>query len=277
MLACATGGFAECNMFVDCTSALGTSPTQNYAFSFECAPGTEGITTGTAAWGCTDIDECATNTCPIGRCVERPLNNWQAPGFDCDTTECGVTDDCVTSAQCVEGTGTGDFVCVCAAGFEGDGKSTGTGCADIDECATQNDTCDVNATCTNSAGAFDCACNAGFAGVGQTCAPVVEMDAGMDMDTPDMDPSDMAPADVGMADLGSDVGEADTGATDLGGAVDMGTDTFVFTEVTPRQVGPTTNPTRSQSGSLTGDGCASASGGASWLLLLIGLGLLRRR
>ena len=31
-------------------------------------------------------------------------------------------------------------------------------CVDIDECATNNDNCNANATCTNTQGAFDCDC-----------------------------------------------------------------------------------------------------------------------
>ena len=35
-------------------------------------------------------------------------------------------------------------------------------CADIDECSDGSDTCDSNATCTNTAGSFTCECNAGL-------------------------------------------------------------------------------------------------------------------
>jgi len=40
---------------------------------------------------------------------------------------------------------------------------------DIDECATNNDDCSADGTCTNTVGDFTCACNAGYAGDGRTC------------------------------------------------------------------------------------------------------------
>ena len=42
-------------------------------------------------------------------------------------------------------------------------------CEDINECATNNDNCNANATCTNTQGAFDCDCKNGFMGDGVTC------------------------------------------------------------------------------------------------------------
>jgi len=58
----------------------------------------------------------------------------------------------------------------------GDGLS----CADVNECGTDTDDCDENATCTNEPGSFACACNAGFTGDGTTCADVDECEAGTD-------------------------------------------------------------------------------------------------
>ena len=39
--------------------------------------------------------------------------------------------------------------------------------SDVDECAMNIDTCDSNATCTDTDGNFTCACSAGFMGDGQ--------------------------------------------------------------------------------------------------------------
>ena len=42
--------------------------------------------------------------------------------------------------------------------------------ADIDECATQTDNCDLNAECTNTDGSFDCTCVFGYDGDGVDCS-----------------------------------------------------------------------------------------------------------
>ena len=43
-------------------------------------------------------------------------------------------------------------------------------CLDIDECEDDSDhNCDVNATCSNTAGSFSCTCNPGFFGNGRSC------------------------------------------------------------------------------------------------------------
>ena len=44
-------------------------------------------------------------------------------------------------------------------------------CIDIDECATSDNDCDVNATCTNNEGGYTCECQTGFIGDGNTCVP----------------------------------------------------------------------------------------------------------
>lgn len=69
---------------------------------------------------------------------------------------------CGENAHCEEG------VCVCDAGFTGDGQA----CGDIDECKEQPDACHASALCTDTDGSFSCVCPPGtegdpsFAGVG---------------------------------------------------------------------------------------------------------------
>ncbi len=46
-------------------------------------------------------------------------------------------------------------------------------CVDVDECA-QEDTCDPNAACANTAGSFSCACASGYSGDGATCIDIDE-------------------------------------------------------------------------------------------------------
>ena len=40
---------------------------------------------------------------------------------------------------------------------------------DINECATGDHTCDVNADCSNTNGSFTCSCIIGYSGDGMTC------------------------------------------------------------------------------------------------------------
>jgi hypothetical protein len=62
-------------------------------------------------------------------------------------------------------------VCVCDAGYEGDGQD----CDDIDECATDNGGCDVNADCTNEPGGRSCECTYLYEGDGLTCTAWVDL------------------------------------------------------------------------------------------------------
>ncbi|OIO52175.1 MAG: hypothetical protein AUJ19_02510 [Parcubacteria group bacterium CG1_02_58_44] len=62
----------------------------------------------------------------------------------------------------------------CPAGYTG----SGTNCTDINECATGNGGCSVNATCANTPGSFTCSCNAGYTGNGVTCTDVNECATG---------------------------------------------------------------------------------------------------
>ena len=41
--------------------------------------------------------------------------------------------------------------------------------SDVDECSTNDHSCDVNAVCANTVGSYACACKAGYTGDGRTC------------------------------------------------------------------------------------------------------------
>ena len=92
---------------------------------------------------------------------------------------------CATLAVCDDAQATS---CRCPDGYAGDGTTAGTGCRDVDECATGTSTCDpVHGTCRNNAGGYTCGCAAGFTGDGTTagtgCTDIDECATG----TPDCD------------------------------------------------------------------------------------------
>ncbi|MFK7988549.1 MAG: EGF domain-containing protein [Sandaracinaceae bacterium] len=185
----------------------------SYSFSFTCEPGTGNPPTpADTNWGdnCTDINECAGNPCGVGICSQRPLSGWTAPGYDCNCAgnpgyfDNGVTcqlvnacqagtDNCVAESTCIDTAGSSAvFTCACDPGYAGDGMSTGTGCTDIDECAT--DPCGPNDDGAGPDGngcierpigtwtlpGYDCTCATGYGTNGTTCVVADECTAGLD-------------------------------------------------------------------------------------------------
>ncbi len=67
-----------------------------------------------------------------------------------------------------------DATVPCCDGLTCQNGTCGEGDVEVDECAAGTDTCDDNATCTNTVDAFTCACNAGYEGDGVTCTNIDE-------------------------------------------------------------------------------------------------------
>ncbi|XP_066290697.1 fibrillin-1-like [Branchiostoma lanceolatum] len=53
-------------------------------------------------------------------------------------------------------------------------------CADINECEEGTDTCDDDATCTNTPGSYTCDCDSGYRGDGNSCTDIDECAEGTD-------------------------------------------------------------------------------------------------
>uniref|UniRef100_UPI0037E83392 stabilin-2 n=1 Tax=Semicossyphus pulcher TaxID=241346 RepID=UPI0037E83392 len=74
---------------------------------------------------------------------------------------------CHTSANCV--IGLSGSLCICAAGFEGNGTS----CQAVDPCAVANGGCSVSAVCKRTRpGLRDCVCTSGYSGDGLVCVEI---------------------------------------------------------------------------------------------------------
>lgn len=205
MATCASGGSAACSSNVRCTSTRSYDVgrgTSHYTFGFSCVPGTSGSLFATdASWvgDCANINECSPNPCGIGGCSERSLVGWTSPGYDCScpagTTNNGSTcvvtndcvanvDDCVAVATCFDTAGVGNFTCTCPVGYSGNGRASGTGCTDVNECA--GNPCGANGTCMQipigswASPGYTCNCAPGYGFDGATCVLANECTSNLD-------------------------------------------------------------------------------------------------
>ncbi|OWK59643.1 Fibrillin-2 [Lonchura striata] len=130
--------------------------------------------------GLADVDECTSNPCSNGDCVNTPGSYYCKchAGFQRTPTKqaCIDIDECVQNGvlckngRCVNTEGS--FQCICNAGFEL--TTNGKNCVDHDECATTN-MC-LNGMCINEDGSFKCICKPGFvlAPDGRFCTDIDE-------------------------------------------------------------------------------------------------------
>ena len=105
-----------------------------------------------------------------------------------DIDECLIgTQDCDVHGFCNDTDGS--YNCTCLQGYEGDGFNCSSNIstlyvailmvrnyyhlsfsADVNECMENLDSCDDNATCSDTDGDFNCTCNIGYEGDGFNCS-----------------------------------------------------------------------------------------------------------
>eukprot|EP01051_Picozoa_sp_SAG22_P017932 SAG22_NODE_2885_length_2125_cov_1.959033_1_plen_676_part_01 len=169
----------RCGLHGDCTEDVADASLEAYLCT--CDDGYFEVAGTCTAGRCTDgttpcgvhgdcfqgnFAEIYTCTCSAGYLAAAGTCEEIRP---CDSGE----EDCAAGAVCNH-VGPGEHSCTCTAGYEGDGRTDGTGCADIDSCETSP--CFFGVSCTDNAAPYTnytCgACPAGFAGDGETCADI---------------------------------------------------------------------------------------------------------
>jgi hypothetical protein len=86
-----------------------------------------------------------------------------------NTDEC-ISDPCVTVATCNDpSAAAGNYVCTCPPGYTGNGRDSGTGCTNINECNTMPTLCGEHGDCDDLTPSYECDCDAGYTQVGTNC------------------------------------------------------------------------------------------------------------
>jgi hypothetical protein len=127
---------------------------------------TGGVCTGTGDSCGANATACAEGTPPVCTCATGFVNS---AGQCVPTTNECAANPCVANATCNDpDSAPNDVVCTCPAGFTGNGKTAGTGCTQIDNCA--GNPCGAGlGTCVNGINTHTCNCNAGYVSVGGAC------------------------------------------------------------------------------------------------------------
>lgn len=149
----------SCDTNATCNNAIGGIP----GYTCECNTGYTGN-----GYSCTDINECDSTPCHENADCTNIDGSYHC---DCVEGHFGEGHDCTVCHELSTWSEEGydvtamAAVCPCNTGYEGDGSV----CTDIDECDRGTDTCDPNATCTNTDGWYICKCNPGYFGYGEEC------------------------------------------------------------------------------------------------------------
>jgi len=148
-------GDNDCHRFATCTDTTGS-------YLCECNHGF----TGNGYSSCLDISDCYSQ-CVHGFCSDLGVDDFKCTcddGYmnrkcDYDINECTTyTHECARHALCTNNDGS--YTCACNGGWSGDGASQGTGCMDIDDCASNP--CDYGECTDQGADAYTCECQEGF-------------------------------------------------------------------------------------------------------------------
>lgn len=155
-----------------------------------------------AAWvPAARADVCSPNPCGVGTCTVTATGYSCAcpAGYATNGTTCQLVDacmanidTCVAIASCVDTPGTSAvYTCACPNGYQGNGHSPGTGCTDVDECASHpcaphgvgggdGQGCTQVPIGTWTAPGYWCGCGPGYGFNGTTCVLQDECTQGVD-------------------------------------------------------------------------------------------------
>ncbi|XP_030584921.1 stabilin-1 [Archocentrus centrarchus] len=128
----------------------------------DCEPGRYGV-------NCSSKCECDHGKCQdgltgSGRCV--CYKGWKGASCSAEIKDDACKGVCDENANCITGPKGTAAVCVCTAGYEGNG----TYCKELDLCSRSNGGCSEFAVCTKvSAGVRTCTCKEGYSGDGVVC------------------------------------------------------------------------------------------------------------
>ena len=148
-----------CDPNATCNNSIGGEP----GYMCTCNTGYTGD-----GYTCSDINECNTTPCHDNAACTNTVGSYHC---DCAEGHFGEGHDCTKCHELTTWSEEGNdvvamtAVCPCKEGYEGDGSV----CTDIHECDSGTDTCDPNATCTNTVGWYTCKCNPGYFGYGEEC------------------------------------------------------------------------------------------------------------
>uniref|UniRef100_A0A3B4H8E6 Stabilin 1 n=1 Tax=Pundamilia nyererei TaxID=303518 RepID=A0A3B4H8E6_9CICH len=132
----------------------------------DCEPGRYGV-------NCSSKCNCANGKCEdgltgSGRCV--CYKGWKGASCSLEIKDDACGGVCDENANCITGPQGTAAVCVCTAGYEGNG----TYCKELDLCSRSNGGCSEFAVCTKvAAGMRTCTCKQGYTGDGVICLVLV--------------------------------------------------------------------------------------------------------